>query len=53
MKTLGPRLVSRRNLKHFNEQAFLTDLLNSYTHDTVKIPDEDLALDHFSNLLTL
>jgi len=29
----------------------LTDLLHSYTHDTVKIPDEDLAVDHFCKSL--
>ncbi len=47
LKKLAPCLVSRRNLKHFNEQAFLRDLIKSDTHDTVKIPSVDLALDYF------
>lgn len=44
MKKLGPRLVSRWNLKHFSEQAFLTDLFNGDIPDNVKISDVNLAL---------
>ena len=40
-------VVIRRNFKHFNEMAFLSDLQNSSISNTMEIMDVNLALDHF------
>jgi exonuclease III len=48
LQKCGSRVVMKRNFKHFDEQAFLHDLFYSDIADTVKIPDVDLALKHFT-----
>ena len=40
-------MVVRRNLRHFNDRAFLNDLALSDIHYTFEIPDVNSALDHF------
>ena len=47
LKRTQPRIITRRNFKHFNEQAFFNDLFHSDIHVTSAIPDAELALEHF------
>ena len=47
-RTKSP-IVVRRNLRNFNEQAFLRDLCHSNISTILEISDIELALDHFVN----
>lgn len=42
------RIIVKRNLRIFNEQAFINDLQHSDIHYTSEIPDVEIALDYFS-----
>jgi hypothetical protein len=49
-----PKLIFRRNYKHFSEQAFLHDLYNSEVFHVCEMVDVDLAWNYFqTNFLTL
>ena len=48
LQKCGSRVVMKRNFKLFDEQAFFHNLFYSDIADTVKIPDVDLALKHFT-----
>lgn len=50
MKTKSHKVI-RRNLRHFNEQAFLSDVSHSNIQYTSEITDVDLALDFFTKTL--
>ncbi len=43
------RIVIKRNLKTFNEEAFLSDVADSNIHLASEIQDIELALEYFTN----
>lgn len=47
LKKTQSHIIIKRNLKNFNEQAFIVDLLHSDIHYTSEIPDVEMALDFF------
>lgn len=47
LKKAPPRIVIKRSLRHFNEQAFINDLYASNTQSPTDLMDVDLALDCF------
>ena len=53
LKKSQPRVIVKRNFKHFNEQAFMVDLQNSDILSTVRILDPDLALGQFTKTFNL
>ena len=42
------KILVKRNLRIFNEQAFINDLYHSDINFTSEIPDVEMALDYFS-----
>ena len=48
IKKTKSHIITKRNFKHFSEQAFLSDLYQSDIHYTSQIPDVEMALDFFT-----
>lgn len=49
-KKIPPRMITKRDYKHFDEQAFLYDLQNSDLLDICLTPDPEVALNQFTKI---